>query len=432
MANPTLNVWRGLKAPLDVWRGHVLEQPVVLVVSPASGSSFGGTTVTLSGYGFTGVISVLFGAVAGTITTVSDTSIAVTSPAGALGSTVGITVANATYTSATLPNAFSYVSIAPTLAATPVSGPWRSFSVTFAGANLLGATSATINGVAVTITGSTMTSVTVTTNAATANAGPYNVLVTTPSGNTGTTGNGIYSVLWDPIDSATNLWLNASVGVTTAGGNVTMWNDQSGFGNHAYGTGTWSVVTGFANGKTALLTDASTPLNVPTSSIFAAPSTACAVFAVVADSVFSGGSGTGGAVFGAGGSSQELNIHTENLSGFQWVYGDTTTVNSFVNNNRTPFASAVHCEWILNGGGSNLTHYIAGSVQAINSGGPAAGPQASSGSFASNTANIGTRGDGGHPWQRHILEIVCIRHVPNANELAGWTAYAKTKYGLAS
>ena len=320
---------------------------------------------------------------------------------------------------------------APTLTATPQSGPWRSVTKTFAGTNLTGCTGVTINGVACTGISSTSTSVTVTTPAFAANGGPYNVVATTAAGNSGTSGNALYSALWDPIDSSINLWLDASIGVVTSGGNVTQWQDQSGYGNHASGAGTWTVVPSFANGHAALLTDASTPLGVSTTAVFTGPSAVGAVLAVVADSAFSTGSGTGGAVIGFGGASQAINIHSEDLSGNQWIYGDTVSVNEFVVNNRTPFASAVHCEWVLNGGGNNLTHYIAGSVQTIGTG-AAAGPQAASGTFAASTTNIGTRGDAGHPWKKHILEIVVVRHALLTAELAGWTAYAKTKYGLSA
>jgi len=58
----------------------------VTLVSPPTGSAAGGTTVTITGTGFTGATAVLFGGVAGTaLTVVSDTQLTATSPAGAVG-----------------------------------------------------------------------------------------------------------------------------------------------------------------------------------------------------------------------------------------------------------------------------------------------------------------------------------------------------------
>jgi hypothetical protein len=66
--------------------------PVVTDVSPATGSVYGGTDVTLSGSGFTGATTVRFGdAAAASFRVESDTTITATSPAGAVG-TVDLTV----------------------------------------------------------------------------------------------------------------------------------------------------------------------------------------------------------------------------------------------------------------------------------------------------------------------------------------------------
>ena len=49
-------------------------------MSPASGSTVGGSTVTITGTGLAGATVVRFGGVAGTITADSGTQITVTSP----------------------------------------------------------------------------------------------------------------------------------------------------------------------------------------------------------------------------------------------------------------------------------------------------------------------------------------------------------------
>jgi Bacterial Ig-like domain (group 3)/IPT/TIG domain/Tyrosine-protein kinase ephrin type A/B receptor-like len=79
--------------------------PVVTGVSPASGPLAGGTSVTITGSGFTGASAVAFGATAATSFTVnSDTSITATAPAGASVGAVDVTVTTPNGTSATSQN----------------------------------------------------------------------------------------------------------------------------------------------------------------------------------------------------------------------------------------------------------------------------------------------------------------------------------------
>ena len=76
--------------------------PVVTAISPSSGSTSGGTSVTISGSGFTGATAVYFGGTAALWFTVnSDGSITVTSPNSFFTGTVDITVVTAAGTSAT-------------------------------------------------------------------------------------------------------------------------------------------------------------------------------------------------------------------------------------------------------------------------------------------------------------------------------------------
>ena len=81
--------------------------PVVTAIRPTSGAA--GTTVTVTGSGFTGATSVRFGASnASVMTVVSDTEITATSPAG--GGTVDVTVVTPAGTSATSPaDQFTYI-----------------------------------------------------------------------------------------------------------------------------------------------------------------------------------------------------------------------------------------------------------------------------------------------------------------------------------
>jgi len=72
--------------------------PTVTAVAPTSGPTAGGTTVTITGTGFTGATKVAFGPVAATgFTVVSDTKIIAVAPAQAAGTrAVTVTTSGAT------------------------------------------------------------------------------------------------------------------------------------------------------------------------------------------------------------------------------------------------------------------------------------------------------------------------------------------------
>jgi DUF4097 and DUF4098 domain-containing protein YvlB len=82
--------------------------PKVTALSPPTGSTAGGTTVTITGSGFTGATSVHFGSTAGTIVSVdSDTQLTVTSPAGSVGA-VSVTVTTSSGTGSGPTAIFTY------------------------------------------------------------------------------------------------------------------------------------------------------------------------------------------------------------------------------------------------------------------------------------------------------------------------------------
>jgi BspA type Leucine rich repeat region (6 copies)/IPT/TIG domain/Putative Ig domain len=92
--------------------------PVVSGVSPSSGSTVGGTSVTLTGSSFTGATSVTFDGVAGTALSVgSDSSLTVTTPAHAAGE---VSVVVTTPGGSSLAAMFTYV--APVLAPSITTG----------------------------------------------------------------------------------------------------------------------------------------------------------------------------------------------------------------------------------------------------------------------------------------------------------------------
>ncbi|MCX6953868.1 MAG: IPT/TIG domain-containing protein, partial [Verrucomicrobia bacterium] len=159
------------------------DAPTVSGVSPASGPSAGGSTVSLTGTNFTGATGVSFGGTAGTSITVnSATSLTVTSPAASAG-TVDITVTTSGGTSATsASDRFTFVA-APTIASlSPTSGlPAGGTSVTLTGTNLTGATA--VNFGTTTATAYTVDSATsITATSPAGSAGSVNVTVTTVGG----------------------------------------------------------------------------------------------------------------------------------------------------------------------------------------------------------------------------------------------------------
>ena len=78
--------------------------PTVTGVLPATGPAAGGTSVTVTGTGFTGATGVSFGSVPGTgVAVASDTQLTVTSPAGTSGAVVDVTVTTPSGASTTWP-----------------------------------------------------------------------------------------------------------------------------------------------------------------------------------------------------------------------------------------------------------------------------------------------------------------------------------------
>jgi hypothetical protein len=92
--------------------------PTVTGVSPNSGTALGGTTVTITGTGFTNAVYVSFGGYAAQSYTVNgDTSIAAVAPATYYDGTVDVTVQGSSFSwSATSPaDQFTYADAAPTV-----------------------------------------------------------------------------------------------------------------------------------------------------------------------------------------------------------------------------------------------------------------------------------------------------------------------------
>ena len=161
----------------------VTAAPTVSSISPTSGSTAGGTSVTISGTNLGSASAVNFGVTPATITTDSATSITATSPSGT--GTVAVTVTTAGGTSATAAaDQYTYVTGPSVTGIAPTSGPTAGgTSVTITGTNLGSASAVTFGATPATITTDSATSITATSPSGT---GTVDVTVTTAGGTSAT------------------------------------------------------------------------------------------------------------------------------------------------------------------------------------------------------------------------------------------------------
>jgi hypothetical protein len=161
--------------------------PTVTGISPTNGPIAGGTSVAITGTGFTGATAVKFGTIAATSYTVnSATSITATSPAGSAG-TVDITVTTPGGTSATSSaDKFTYAAAPTVTGISPTNGPIAGgTSVAITGTGFTGATAVKFGTIAATsYTVNSATSITATSPAG--SAGTVDITVTTPGGTSAT------------------------------------------------------------------------------------------------------------------------------------------------------------------------------------------------------------------------------------------------------
>jgi hypothetical protein len=162
--------------------------PTVSTVSPSSGSTQGGTNVTITGTNFRSGATVTVGGSAATnVSVVSATQITATVPAHAAGA-VDVVVKNSDNQSATKTGGFTYSLSPPTISGvSPVSGPAAGgTTVTVTGTNFVsGATVvvATTSATSVTVVSSTqLTFVTPSIGTGTTATVPANITVTNPDG----------------------------------------------------------------------------------------------------------------------------------------------------------------------------------------------------------------------------------------------------------
>jgi hypothetical protein len=166
--------------------------PAVISVSPGSGTTAGGTAVTIAGTGFVSGAAVTFGGTAASnVAVVSATQITATTPAHAVGA-VTVTVTNPDTQSGSLANGYSYTSLtAPTVGSvSPGSGPIAGGTgVTIGGSNFASGAAVTFGGTAATnVVVVSATQITATTPAHA--AGAVTVTVTNADTQSGSLANG--------------------------------------------------------------------------------------------------------------------------------------------------------------------------------------------------------------------------------------------------
>ena len=197
--------------------------PTVTAITPNSGSVSGGTTVSITGTGFSAGATVSLGGTTATGVMVnSSTSITATTAAHAIGA-VTVVVTNADGQSGLLANGYTYTSSNPAPMVTsvaPNTGPaGGGTTVTIAGTNFLAGATVSFGGTAATgVTVVSSTSITATTAARA--AGTVNVVVTNTDGQNGTLTNGYTCTSTSPAPTVTSVVPNtgpAGTAVTITG-----------------------------------------------------------------------------------------------------------------------------------------------------------------------------------------------------------------------
>ncbi len=207
--------------------GAPLPAPTVSSVSPATGSTAGGTAVTITGADFVAGATVSFGGVAATnVSVASATSITADTPARAAGA-VDVVVINPDLQSGTLVSGYTYAA-APTVGSvSPASGPPAGgTAVTITGANFVAGATVTFGGVAATnVSVASATSITADTPAHA--VGAVDVVVTNPDLQSGTLASG-YAYQGPPVSvaaspgsgTAVSLSWSASTNMSVEGYNI--------------------------------------------------------------------------------------------------------------------------------------------------------------------------------------------------------------------
>lgn len=199
---------------------YATSPPTVTAISPTSGSTLGGTQVTITGTNFTGTPQVTInGVAAAQVTVINSTTLTAVTPAGT-GSN-GPVVVTTSFGNSIAANIYSYVApVPPTPPAPTVTSVSLGFGttlgltpVTITGTNLTGTTSVTFGGNPATsvivVNPTTITALT-----PPGALGSVAVAVTTPGG-TGTTAGAYQYITASPIVTAVNPNAGTNLGGST-------------------------------------------------------------------------------------------------------------------------------------------------------------------------------------------------------------------------
>jgi len=229
---------------------YLIPAPGITGITPVSGSTIGGTAVTINGNNFAAGASVKFGGVAATSVAVGDANcITAVVPAHAAG-VVDVVVINPDAQSATLANAFTFVFTGPTISAmSPTSGTTLGGTVvSIGGTNFTAGASVSIGGSPATnVFVNSSNSITATTTAHA--VGPVNVVVTNPDNQAATLSSGFIYISTAP----TVIGVAPATGTTLGGTNVTIagTNFVQGAGVTIGGSAATNVVVASATSITA-------------------------------------------------------------------------------------------------------------------------------------------------------------------------------------
>lgn len=175
--------------------------PTVTAVSPSSGTTGGGTPVTIIGTGFVSGATVKFGGTAATSVSVTNaTTVTAVTPARSAG-VVAVAVTNPDTQTGTLASAYTYVATAKpaVTAVSPATGPITGgTSITITGTNFLAGAAVEVGGTAATaVTVLSSTSITATTPAR-STTGPVAVKVTNTDAQSGTLASPAFTYVGPP------------------------------------------------------------------------------------------------------------------------------------------------------------------------------------------------------------------------------------------
>ena len=192
-----------------------LAAPTVSSISPASGPTAGGSSVTINGTNFGGVTAVTFGGTAASSFTFnSATQITATAPAGTGTVDVRVTTGGGT-SAAGAADQFTYVAAPTVTSISPTSGPATGgTTVIISGTNFSGATAVTFGATAA--TGFSVLSATQITATAPAGSGTVDVRITTGGGTSATSAADQYTYIAAPTVSS----ISPTSGPATGGSSV--------------------------------------------------------------------------------------------------------------------------------------------------------------------------------------------------------------------